>query len=29
VGCFDIGKIIHLDGSYSCASCGKVSGILR
>ncbi|CAM0958370.1 unnamed protein product [Alopecurus aequalis] len=28
VGCFDIGKIIHLDGSYSCASCGKVSGIL-
>ncbi|KQK07559.1 VIN3-like protein 1 [Brachypodium distachyon] len=28
VGCFDLGKIIHLDGSYSCASCGKVSGIL-
>ncbi|KAF6993736.1 hypothetical protein CFC21_010581 [Triticum aestivum] len=28
VGCFDLQKIIHLDGSYSCASCGKISGIL-
>uniref|UniRef100_A0A0D9WCQ7 Fibronectin type-III domain-containing protein n=1 Tax=Leersia perrieri TaxID=77586 RepID=A0A0D9WCQ7_9ORYZ len=28
VGCFSLGKIIQLDGSYSCASCGKVSGIL-
>ncbi|XP_062180205.1 VIN3-like protein 1 isoform X2 [Phragmites australis] len=28
VGCFDLEQIIHLDGSYSCASCGKVSGIL-
>ncbi|PAN17251.1 hypothetical protein PAHAL_3G116400 [Panicum hallii] len=28
VGCFDLEQIIHLDGSYSCASCGKISGIL-
>ncbi|XP_062230739.1 VIN3-like protein 1 isoform X2 [Phragmites australis] len=28
VGCFDLEQIIHLDGSYSCAACGKVSGIL-
>ncbi|KAL6594558.1 hypothetical protein ACP70R_048296 [Stipagrostis hirtigluma subsp. patula] len=28
VGCFDLAQTIHLDGSYSCASCGKVSGIL-
>lgn len=28
VGCFNLGNIIQLDGSYSCASCGKVSGIL-
>ncbi|KAL6840990.1 hypothetical protein ACP4OV_029250 [Aristida adscensionis] len=28
VGCFDLAPNIHLDGSYSCASCGKVSGIL-
>ncbi|XP_008662955.1 VIN3-like protein 1 [Zea mays] len=27
-GCFDLEQIIHLDGSYSCASCGKISGIL-
>ncbi|KAJ1261588.1 hypothetical protein BS78_09G041800 [Paspalum vaginatum] len=28
VGCFDLEQTIHLDGSYSCASCGKISGIL-
>jgi hypothetical protein len=28
VGCFNIEKIIHLDGSFSCAACGKISGIL-
>ncbi|KAF0927950.1 hypothetical protein E2562_037053 [Oryza meyeriana var. granulata] len=28
VGFFNLGKVIQLDGSYSCASCGKVSGIL-
>ncbi|CAN6340602.1 unnamed protein product [Urochloa humidicola] len=28
VGCFDLEQIIHLDGSFSCASCGKISGIL-
>lgn len=29
VGCVDLGgQIMHLDGSYCCASCGKVSGIL-
>ncbi|OEL21369.1 VIN3-like protein 1 [Dichanthelium oligosanthes] len=28
VGCFDLEQIIHLDGSYSCAFCGKISGIL-
>uniref|UniRef100_A0A0D9ZU50 Fibronectin type-III domain-containing protein n=1 Tax=Oryza glumipatula TaxID=40148 RepID=A0A0D9ZU50_9ORYZ len=28
VGCFNLGNIIQLDGSYSCALCGKVSGIL-
>ncbi|TVU17873.1 hypothetical protein EJB05_33933, partial [Eragrostis curvula] len=27
-GCFDLEQIIHLDGSFSCAACGKVSGIL-
>ncbi|XP_020114087.1 VIN3-like protein 1 [Ananas comosus] len=29
VGCVDLGgQTMHLDGSYCCASCGKVSGIL-
>jgi hypothetical protein len=28
VGCFDIEKTIHLDGSFCCAVCGKISGIL-
>ncbi|KAJ0962669.1 hypothetical protein J5N97_027791 [Dioscorea zingiberensis] len=28
VGVIDLGQSIQLDGSYCCASCGKVSGIL-
>ncbi|KAL2538542.1 VIN3-like protein 1 [Forsythia ovata] len=28
VGVVDLGQLMHLDGSYCCASCGKVSGIL-
>lgn len=28
VGVVDIGLLMQLDGSYCCASCGKVSGIL-
>ncbi|XP_072975346.1 VIN3-like protein 1 [Typha angustifolia] len=27
-GCLDLGQLMQLDGSYCCASCGKVSGIL-
>lgn len=29
VGVVDLGQLMQLDGSYCCASCGKVSGILR
>ncbi|KGN65371.1 VIN3-like protein 1 isoform X2 [Cucumis sativus] len=29
VGVVDLGQLMQLDGSYSCASCGKVSGILE
>lgn len=29
VGVVDLGQLMPLDGSYCCASCGKVSGILR
>lgn len=28
VGVVDLGQLMKLDGSYCCASCGKVSGIL-
>ncbi|GFY98270.1 fibronectin type III domain-containing protein [Actinidia rufa] len=28
VGVVDLGQLMQLDGSYCCASCGKVSGIL-
>ncbi|KAL9667439.1 hypothetical protein QQ045_001797 [Rhodiola kirilowii] len=28
VGVVDLGRVMQLDGSYCCASCGKVSGIL-
>ncbi|KAF9680531.1 hypothetical protein SADUNF_Sadunf06G0131100 [Salix dunnii] len=28
VGAVDLGQLMQLDGSYCCASCGKVSGIL-
>ncbi|PIN10748.1 hypothetical protein CDL12_16647 [Handroanthus impetiginosus] len=28
VGVVDLGSLMQLDGSYCCASCGKVSGIL-
>ncbi|KAH6823579.1 hypothetical protein C2S53_002379 [Perilla frutescens var. hirtella] len=28
VGVVDLGPLMQLDGSYCCASCGKVSGIL-
>ncbi|KAL3624500.1 Villin-1 [Castilleja foliolosa] len=28
VGVIDLGLLMQLDGSYCCASCGKVSGIL-
>lgn len=28
VGVVDHGQLMQLDGSYCCASCGKVSGIL-
>lgn len=28
VGVVDLGQLLQLDGSYCCASCGKVSGIL-
>ncbi|KAA8535005.1 hypothetical protein F0562_030008 [Nyssa sinensis] len=28
VGVMDLGQLMQLDGSYCCASCGKVSGIL-
>ncbi|KAF2286883.1 hypothetical protein GH714_034633 [Hevea brasiliensis] len=28
VGVADLGQLMQLDGSYCCASCGKVSGIL-
>ncbi|KAK6941550.1 Fibronectin type III [Dillenia turbinata] len=28
VGVVDLGQLMHLDGSYCCASCGKVSGLL-
>ncbi|KAI3444723.1 hypothetical protein Pfo_001388 [Paulownia fortunei] len=28
VGVVDLGTLMQLDGSYCCASCGKVSGIL-
>ncbi|GMI94797.1 VIN3-LIKE 1, VERNALIZATION 5 [Hibiscus trionum] len=28
VGVVDLGQLMRLDGSYCCASCGKVSGIL-
>ncbi|ERN03921.1 hypothetical protein AMTR_s00078p00194580 [Amborella trichopoda] len=28
VGVVDLGQLMHLDGSYCCASCGKVSGII-
>ncbi|XP_063945729.1 VIN3-like protein 1 isoform X1 [Daucus carota subsp. sativus] len=27
-GVADIGQVVKLDGSYCCASCGKISGIL-
>ncbi|CAN0900795.1 VIN3-like protein 1 [Linum grandiflorum] len=29
VGVVDLGQLMQLDGSYCCASCGKVSGILE
>ncbi|CAN1331306.1 VIN3-like protein 1 [Linum perenne] len=29
VGVLDLGQLMQLDGSYCCASCGKVSGILE
>ncbi|KAJ7973893.1 VIN3-like protein 1 [Quillaja saponaria] len=29
VGVIDHGQLMQLDGSYCCASCGKVTGILR
>nr|GLL49051.1 VIN3-like protein 1 isoform X1 [Ipomoea trifida] len=29
VGVVELGQLMQLDGSYCCASCGKVSGILR
>ncbi|GMH04628.1 hypothetical protein Nepgr_006468 [Nepenthes gracilis] len=29
VGVVNLGQFLQLDGSYCCASCGKVSGILR
>ncbi|KAJ8750441.1 hypothetical protein K2173_015580 [Erythroxylum novogranatense] len=29
VGVVDLGQLMQLDGSYCCAFCGKVSGILR
>lgn len=28
VGVVDLGQLMQLDGSYCCAACGKVSGIL-
>lgn len=28
VGVIDLGQLMKLDGSYCCASCGRVSGIL-
>lgn len=28
VGVVDLGQLMQLDGSYCCASCGKISGIL-
>ena len=28
VGVVDLGQLMQLDGSYCCAWCGKVSGIL-
>lgn len=28
VGVVDLGQLMQLDGSYCCASCGKVTGIL-
>ncbi|KAK1263699.1 VIN3-like protein 1 [Acorus gramineus] len=28
VGVVDLGQLMHLDGSYCCASCGKISGII-
>ncbi|KAK9059467.1 hypothetical protein SSX86_020169 [Deinandra increscens subsp. villosa] len=28
VGVIDLGQLMQLDGSYCCASCGKISGIL-
>ncbi|XP_038700357.1 VIN3-like protein 1 isoform X2 [Tripterygium wilfordii] len=28
VGVVNLGQLMHLDGSYCCASCGKVSGIV-
>lgn len=28
VGVVDLGQLMQLDGSYCCASCGKVSGVL-
>ncbi|KAL9263201.1 VIN3-like protein [Drosera capensis] len=29
VGVVNLGQFMELDGSYCCASCGKISGILR
>ncbi|KAJ3669651.1 hypothetical protein LUZ60_011601 [Juncus effusus] len=29
VGCLSIGQALTIDGSYCCASCGKISAILR
>ena len=29
VGVVDLGPMMQLDGSYCCASCGKVSGVLK
>ncbi|KAL5722997.1 hypothetical protein ACHQM5_006448 [Ranunculus cassubicifolius] len=28
VGVVDLGQVMQLDGSYCCASCGKISGVL-
>lgn len=28
LGVVNLGQYMHLDGSYCCASCGKVSGVL-